>query len=245
MSTLTAAAPTSSIGLMDRYHFALRRLHSLTGILFGSYLFVHLTVNATLVEGARHDGSPTVFQQLVNYIHSLPFLIGVEWAFIFLPIIYHTLYGIWIVYSGKPNIGRYGYTRNWLYLFQRVTAVIIMFFLLFHVLTMKGVFGTGTGFLEAMKFQPLAATESTARHLQYAWWIWAVIYPVGVLASAFHTANGFYAAAITWGLTISRKSQNRWAALCGGIFLFLFVGGMIALVAGVLASTGGTPALPH
>ncbi|MFT3786285.1 MAG: hypothetical protein QM770_08975 [Tepidisphaeraceae bacterium] len=237
MSTLAAHAGSAEKkeGLLARNHFLLRRLHSFTGIMFGMYLFVHLTVNATLVEGVRHGDnlSNSVFQGLVNYIHSLPFLVMVETAFIYLPIAYHTFYGFYIIYTGQPNVGRYGYTRNWLYIFQRVTAVVLTFFILFHVLTFKGVFGEGSAVLQALTFKPGAATASTIIHLNYAWWIWAVIYPLGVLAAAFHTANGFYAAAITWGLTVSAKAQKRWGGLCVLICLFLFAGGMTALVAGV------------
>jgi succinate dehydrogenase / fumarate reductase, cytochrome b subunit len=235
MSTLTSesVAVEKKARPLAEYHFLFRRLHSLTGIMFGSYLFVHLTINATLVEGARHgsDMSQSVFQGMVNYIHSIPFLIGVELAFIIAPIAYHTLYGFYIIYSGQPNVGRYGYTRNWLYIFQRVTAVILTFFILFHVLTFKGVFGSMLP--AALTFEPLAATKSTIAHLNHAWWIWAIVYPIGVLAAAFHTANGFYAAAITWGLTISAKAQKRWGGLCVLICLFLAGAGMAALIAGV------------
>jgi succinate dehydrogenase / fumarate reductase, cytochrome b subunit len=241
MSTLTVSPSNANPGFLARNHFMLRRLHSLTGILFGSYLFVHLTVNATLAEGARHDGGATVFQQLVNYIHSLPFLIGVEWAMIFLPIIYHTFYGFYIIFTGQPNVKNYGYTRNWLYIFQRITAIVLVFFLLFHVLTTKGLLGPA----HPLTFKPLAASESTLQHLQYAWWVWMVIYPLGVLSAAFHTANGFYAAGITWGLTVSRASQNRWGGLCVLIFGFLFVGGMTALIAGVSKTAAVVATLPQ
>lgn len=230
----TTLAPSTGTGLFSRYHFMLRRLHSLTGILFGSYLIVHLTINATLVEGQHIvDGVDRgSFQSQVDKIHGLPFLKAIEWLFIFLPIIFHTLYGIYITISGQWNVGRYGYTRNWLYLFQRITAVIIMFFLLFHVLTFKGVFGEVMQ--GALSFNADYAFKSTVEHLNAAWWIWAVIYPIGVLASAFHLANGFYASGITWGLTISRTSQSRWAGVCGLIFLGSFGAGMAALVAGIL-----------
>lgn len=239
MSTLTAdAVPVEKkASALSKYHFLLRRLHSLTGIMFGSYLFVHLTINATLVEGTRHgsDATHSVFQGLVNYIHSIPFLIGVELALIIAPIAYHTLYGFYIIYTGQPNVGRYGYTRNWLYIFQRVTAVILTFFILFHVMTFKGVFGSMLPM--ALTFNPELATQSTIDHLTYAWWVWAIVYPLGVLAAAFHTANGFYAAGITWGLTISAKAQKRWGGLCVLICLFLAGTGMTALIAGVSKAT--------
>ncbi len=78
-------------------HFLLRRLHSLTGLVFGGYLVIHLITNATLIQGT----SPDVFQSQVDKIHSLPFLWAIEWLFIYLPILFHTVYGIWIIVGGR------------------------------------------------------------------------------------------------------------------------------------------------
>jgi succinate dehydrogenase / fumarate reductase cytochrome b subunit len=186
-----------------------------------------------------------VFQAQVDKIHGLPFLGFVEFFGIYLPLVYHTLYGFWIIYTGQPNVGRYGYTRNWLYVFQRISGLIIVLFALFHIFTMKG--WLPGEFASALVFEPLRATESTARHLYAAWWIWAVTYPIGVLASAFHTANGFYASAITWGLTISARSQKRWGMFCAMLFFGLLTAGMVALIAGVTkaqpTATSSTPSV--
>src|SRR5687768_14267889 len=130
---------------LARHQFALRRLHSLTGLLFGGYLVVHLLVNATLLEGVRYDGEPTVYQLQVDKIHALPFLEVVAWALILLPIIYHTLYGVLIMLSGRPNVGSYGYGKNWAYLLQRISAVVLVLFIAFHYLSMKGAFGGTLG----------------------------------------------------------------------------------------------------
>jgi len=81
-ATATHATPSASLGAT---HFLLRRLHSLTGIIFGLYICVHLLVNATLLEGTREGAASSVFQGQVNSIHSLPFLLGVEWAMIYIP----------------------------------------------------------------------------------------------------------------------------------------------------------------
>jgi hypothetical protein len=41
-----------------------------------------------------------------------------------------------------------------------------------------------------------------------------------------------WAAAITWGLTISQASQKRWGMICVGLFALTFIAGMVALIAG-------------
>src|SRR3954462_11543901 len=81
------------------HHFLLRRLHSLTGLVFGGYLIVHLLVNATIAQFGARD----VYQMQVDKIHSLPILWAIEWAFIYLPILFHTVYGFYIVFTGQPN----------------------------------------------------------------------------------------------------------------------------------------------
>jgi succinate dehydrogenase / fumarate reductase, cytochrome b subunit len=235
LSTATASHATPANAGLGATHFLLRRLHSLTGILFGGYLIVHLLVNATLVEGARHDGDPTVYQQQVDQIHRLPLLLAVEWAFIYLPLLFHTVYGIFIVISGQPNIGHYNYGKNWAYFFQRVSAVILIGFIGFHVLTMKGVFGG------PLAFDPKHATETAIRHFGVNPWVTWVLYPIGILAGTFHLANGFWTAAITWGLTVSRQAQKRWGMVCMGLFVMTFVAGMVSLVAAARPAAPTTP----
>jgi succinate dehydrogenase / fumarate reductase cytochrome b subunit len=219
----TAIASDHTVPLLGgRYHFLLRRLHSLTGLVFGGYLVVHLIVNAALIQGGV--GPLDVYQQQVDKIHALPFLIAIEWIFIFLPIIYHTIYGIWITVTGQPNVANYGYLKNWFYLWQRISAMIIVAFLIFHVLGMRGVFG------HALEFDATHATVSTVRHMRAHWIIPWIIYPIGILASCFHLANGLWTAAITWGLTVSAGAQRRWGYVCAGVFILVLACGFAALL---------------
>jgi succinate dehydrogenase / fumarate reductase cytochrome b subunit len=239
-----ASAPDYSLThAAGRHYFLLRRLHSLTGLVFGGYLIVHLLINATLVQGLSEGGGKTVYQIQVDKIHSLPFLPLVEWTFIYLPILYHTFYGIWVIATGHPNVDRYGYSRNWFYTLQRVSAIVLVFFMVFHIFGMKGFFGSEV--IHSMKvangseitvgdkltFVPVDyATQSTANHMNAAWWVWGVIYPVGILASCYHLANGFWTAGITWGLTVSSKAIHRWGIACTLLFVFTFGCGITALV---------------
>lgn len=217
----TAVAPDHTLPLLGgQNHFLLRRLHSLTGIIFGGYLVVHLIVNATI---AQLGGQ---FQVQVNKIHDLPFVWALEWGFIYLPILYHTVYGIWVTFTGQPNVDRYPYHKNWFYTFQRISAIVIVLFMIFHVFALKvGLFGT------TLSFDPDRASQTVHRHMTASWVLPWVVYPLGVLASCYHLANGFWAAGITWGLTISGGARRRWGYACAGLFAFTFVCGMTAVIA--------------
>src|SRR5205823_7412973 len=136
----------------------------------------------------------------------------IEWVTIFLPIIYHSLYGIWITFTAQPNPLQYSYAKNWFYFWQRVSAMVIVAFIVFHVLGMKGFF------TEKLTFDAHHATVTAVRHVRANGFITYFVYPIGVLASCYHLANGFWTAAITWGLTISASAQRRWGFACPGIF---------------------------
>jgi succinate dehydrogenase / fumarate reductase cytochrome b subunit len=222
VSTAIASDPTVPL-LGGRHHFLIRRLHSLTGLIFGGYLVVHLVINATLIEGTRHGMD--VYAEQVNKIHALPFLTVVEWGLIYLPILFHTFYGIYITATGKPNVASYPYEKNWFYLLQRISALVIVLFMIFHVFGFKGLLGS------RLAFSPAHATESAAYHMQASALIPWVVYPLGILASCYHLANGVWTAGITWGLTVSASAQRRWGWVCAGLFALTFVCGIIALVA--------------
>jgi succinate dehydrogenase cytochrome b subunit len=221
----TIARPLSVPTFAGGSSFLLRRLHSLTGLIFGGYIIVHLLVNATLIQGG--SGTNDIYQLQVNKIHALPFLWAVEWIFIYLPILFHTVYGVWIIVGGQPNVEKYPYARNYFYLVQRVSAVLIALFLVFHVLGMKGLWGS------ALQFIPEDATRSTARHINSSLWVAYFVYPIGIAASCFHLANGIWTAAITWGLTISAGSQRRWGYVCSALFVFTLICGFLALGAAI------------
>lgn len=270
-----AAAPLASRETHPMY-FLLRRLHSLTGIMFGGYICVHLLINATLIQGrgephpaagpatpsvAAVAGVPTspdvakdaahstgsaaskmadageaagisIFQQQVDKIHSLPFLKLIEISFIFAPIIVHTIYGIYVMKNGKPNLGSYGYVKNWFYVLQRVSAIALVLFIVFHVGGMFGWFEGLGAWWHNLTFEPHGnAFDSTVRHVQASPILSLVVYPLGVIAGTFHLANGFWTAAIAWGLTVSQKAQTRWGIACLGLFFFTTACGFTAIAA--------------
>lgn len=167
-------------GLLNQ--FRLRKLHSLTGFLFlGYFLCVHVRGN-----GGYKD-------------------LFTRWAFLFIPLAFHGLYGLYIIYESAPNNLRYSYWRNWMYLLQRVTGVILVPFVLLHVWAMNG----NASFADAAWFR--------------AFWY------TGLVSAVFHLANGLFGFAIEWGITVGPHSQKVLVALCFAAFLVLGAMGVTVL----------------
>ena len=221
----------SAVSFFHKHEFLIRRLHSLSGLIpVGAYMTVHLIVNASLLNGAG------TFQTNVNQIHSLGKLLWlVEWAFIFSPIIFHALVGIWIIRTGKSNHDNYRYVANWRYTLQRWSGVIAVLFIFMHVFHLHGWFHndwwlkTVAEPLGMANFRPYNAASSLAAAM--GGFIWPVVYFIGIVACVFHLANGVWTMGITWGVWVSPKAQQRASYICaaGGVLLLLV--GLSALAA--------------
>ena len=203
----------------DSYHFLITRLHSLTGLVpIGAYLIIHLATNARI-------WIPGDYQKAVDQIHSLgPLLLPVEIVFIFLPLLFHSIIGFQIIFSGKANARYYPYRANIRYTLQRITGIIAFFFIVYHVLQLHWL-GKPLG---GGKFDPHDAAGSARAAIQAAWWI-APVYAIGVLASVYHLANGIWTSLITWGITIRPKSQQVAGYVCAAFGIVLSLVGLGAL----------------
>jgi succinate dehydrogenase / fumarate reductase cytochrome b subunit len=215
--------------LSERNHFLIRRLHSLTGIVpVGVFLCFHLLANSTILFGGEH------FQESVQRIHLLePFLEVVEVVLIFIPILFHTLIGFQIIFSGRWNTQQYRYGGNIRYMLQRVTGVIAILFILFHVWQLHWLgapFGGGA-FLLYDNGAPSAAVSTAKAIRGYpdpALWV-APFYALGIVSAVFHFANGIWTALITWGITIGPRSQKLSGRVCVFIGIVLGLVGLGAL----------------
>lgn len=193
--------------------FALRRLHSLTGVLpLGAFLGFHLFANSFSTKG------DAAFNGVVNQLRSMPLLHFIEWGLLLAPFIFHMLVGLWIVLTGQPNVLRRNYARNWSYLAQRVTAVVVFVFLVYHVVSMKYVYLPDT----PMDYYGILAAKF-ANPWIYGWYV------IALACAAFHIANGVCTFCMTWGITVSKLSQRVVAALAAAGGFTLFSLGIVAL----------------
>ncbi len=223
----TKNAPTSYATCNGQRHFWLRRVHSAFGLLFGGYITVHLLVNATGVK-------PLMYQQNVDKIHQLePMLPFIELAAIFLPLLVHMVYGIYIARQGVSyeTTMKYKYGGNYRYLLQRVTAVILLLFVAYHVGTLHR-WGAGHFNAENHAYQSTVAAirhpfgDNTALNVAVM-----ALYLLGVWSAVFHWANGLWSSAIAWGLTTTEKAQKRWGHACCAFGCGMLVVGTVAWAA--------------
>ncbi|MEP7211515.1 MAG: succinate dehydrogenase [Acidobacteriota bacterium] len=203
--------------------FLLRKLHQLTGVVpLGIFFLVHMYTNSTALSGER------IFNEHVQDLHDMPYLIFVEIFGIFIPLLFHSIYGILISGEARVNVLNYGYARNWFYVFQRVTGIFLFVFLLFHILNFR------FGLIPGLNTTPVAGNANLAFDIvsgefQIPWVM--AIYVLGIIATAWHLAYGFFLFAVDWGIVIGEKAQKITLYACIGLAIFLSVVGINAAAA--------------
>ena len=201
----------------------LRKLHQLSGIVpLGAFLLEHFYTNSKALTGAQE------FNTAVKDLQAIPYVLFLEVGFIFIPLIYHAVYGLFITFEARPNNLSYPYPRNWFYTIQRLTGVILFFFITFHVLNFR--FGLIPGL----------NTKSVATHYNEAFdivraefmmtWVFA-IYIIGITATIWHFANGIWLFLVDWGITIGARAQRLTGYACIGIGVVLLAIGINAAAA--------------
>jgi succinate dehydrogenase / fumarate reductase cytochrome b subunit len=195
--------------------FLLRKLHQLTGIVpLGLYFLVHMYTNSAAMNGAE------VFNEHVLDIHHMPYLIFIEIFGIFIPLLYHSIYGVLISGEAKLNVLSYGYARNWFYLFQRITGIFLFVFLFVHIFSLR--FGLIPGlesYGNTVAGQGERAFTIIAAEFQNVGIL--IFYVLGVIATAWHLAYGVFLFLVDWGIVIGEKAQRMtmYASIVLAVFL--------------------------
>lgn len=187
------------------------RLHSASGIFpIGVFLLQHLIANSYALRG------PEAYNTVVKVFGYLPFVAVLEIVIIYIPILYHSLYGFFITAYGQPNLGKYPYGRNSMYFMQRVSGVIAFFYIGYHV------WHTSLAkYWLQFHGDPHPETAIQYAHMAHnlaSPWVLA-IYAVGIIATVFHFTNGLWNFCIRWGITISARSQRLNQYACWGLFV--------------------------
>jgi succinate dehydrogenase / fumarate reductase, cytochrome b subunit len=194
--------------------FFYRRLHSLLGVIpVGLFLMQHLVVNHFATGGAES------FNKAAHFMESLPFRYVLETFIIFLPLLFHAIYGLYIAFTAKNNTNNYGFFRNWMFMLQRVSGVITLVFVTWHVWETRiaAAFGAEVNY------------DMMANILSNPFMLW--FYIIGVISTTFHFANGLWSFFVSWGITVTPRSQLISTYITLGVFIALSIVGVRTLIA--------------
>ena len=173
--------------------------------MLGGFLILHLAVNALAFW-------PGKFQSAVNRIHSLGPLLPVLEIGLAAVLAFHITFGLRLMRRDKLKFitGDHFHgspMRQWL---QRVTAVVMLAFLLFHVAVLHRWFGA--------RFDPNDAFGSASRAIWQFWrgqpagsfpnLLFAQFYLFGIVAAVYHVANGLATGAEVLGWVRTAAAQR-------------------------------------
>ena len=209
MSTAAAETSTAPNHAALGRSFLLSRLGSLFSILpLGVWTLFHLWANLAAYNGSR------AWQEEVTG-HGSAASSALVSFFVLVPLLWHMVWGIGRMFKSRPNVGLTWFS-NVRYIVQRLAAIGLLAFLGAHLYLawLKPRFLEG----HPESFRDIAAhmhhhTPTT------------IVYALGILAVAYHLANGLWSFAMGWGLTVSRNSQDWMQRVMLVLFvLFLAIG---------------------
>lgn len=288
--------------------FIWRRAHSLTGLWLVLFLIEHLFTNSQAALWLGEDDLG--FVRAVNSLRELPYLQVIEIVFLGIPFLIHGIWGIKYLMTAKYNsFGTDGstpvlhYPRNHAYTWQRITAWILLFAIVAHVIHMRFIEYPASATLNAQQhylirvgkdeglhklskhlgfsFFDRQQLETEKKHIrsrmssdgnkdsleveqQETWlaglknWtlndnqvivvapsfgvaellmvrnafknpIMVLLYTGLVLAACFHGFNGLWTFMISWGVTLTARSQQLMRSLATGLMVLIAFLGLAAV----------------
>ncbi len=198
----------------DRQYFALKRLHSLTGVVpIGLFLIEHFLTNSFAVQG------PAAFDKAAGDLAALPYVVLIEAFGIWLPILLHMVLGVVIATTGQATVGKHGYARNWQYMLQRASGLFLVLFLVYHTWSTR---------FSGEYLNSVSAYDFVREHLSHP--AVFVFYALGLTSASFHFGNGLFGFAIHWGIATGREAQRNAARFGLAVFVVLSLVGLNGLL---------------
>jgi succinate dehydrogenase / fumarate reductase cytochrome b subunit len=220
MASATQPVPTRGVQPLragEGHSFLWRKLHSLSGIIpIGAFLVEHIVSNFETWNG------PLAYAKQVLFLNSLPLARVLEWTFIFIPLAFHALYGVVIAFRGRSNVNVYPWAGNFMYLMQRVTGIIALLYIGYHVWSQRfhGV---------SLPEHPGAAFAKVQHELSHP--LILIIYIVAMIATTWHFAYGIWLFAAKWGITPGNDARRKFGYVCATIGVLLCAMGLASIYA--------------
>lgn len=210
-----AEAETNLKEESNQNRLTLQKLFQLSGIVpLGIFFLIHIFTNSKAMNGERS------YNEAILESNQIPFLLVVEFFGVFLPLIFHSIYGMFLSTKTGLIFLNQEYRNRWFYYFQRVSGIFLFIFILFHLLHFR--FGLLGGF--GLAAIPVAGNEAKAFVIvssDFQVVLVLIIYILGVLATSWHLAYGIFSFSINWKILVNRESQKLAFKICTGIAILL------------------------
>lgn len=224
--------------------FVLRRIHSFAGFLFLIFLCEHLFTNslASLIFGDQGKG----FVDMVNGIHSLPYLPVLELLFIWLPLGVHVWWGIdrmrlaklnsFATDGSAPSLG--SFPRNQAFTWQRITSVLLIVAIGLHLYYMRFLQEpelVNEQYVAVLSDNVVVQADTVGKAFlmvltdTFSSLFLCIAYSLFVILAAFHGCNGLWSFAITWGITLSERSRIVVRRISNALMLLLVFLGLVCI----------------
>lgn len=204
--------------IMTGNSYYYRKLHSLLGVIpLGFFIIEHLITNYSAFQGGNE-----LFTEKVLWLNSLPLVFFLELFGIWLPLLYHGVYGLYVAYQSRNNVSHYSYARNQMFMLQRVTGVVTFVYIVWHFYDTRFQVALGNVTHEGMgdRMHDLAANP-----------LYFTLYCIGIIAATFHFSNGMWSFLVSWGITVGPRAQRISTYVWMAVFIVLAVLFILSLAA--------------
>jgi succinate dehydrogenase / fumarate reductase cytochrome b subunit len=199
----------------SRTSYILDKLQSLSGVIpIGAFLAEHFWSNSYALVSAKS------YDNVSSELQLIPWRVFVESLVLFIPLLFHSLYGLYIWWLGKSNVIGHPWMSNWMYTLQRWTGGISFVYIVWHTWTMRF---TGID-LHAYPNASFAKVQGEVFQTPFF-----LFYVVGLIAASWHFAYGIWLFSAKWGIISGEKARKRLLAICLGLFFVLSVAGLASL----------------
>jgi succinate dehydrogenase / fumarate reductase cytochrome b subunit len=204
----------------------MRRVLAFTGVApLAAFVVVHAITTSTAVMGSAR------FDRI--FAHPTRAMTALTSIFLLAPLLFHAAFGTYVALANK-KIGAPDFAPR----LRRVAAIATLLFLAYHVADVPMRVWTRAVQPEGLHDLLVAQLSSTVLGFPLR----AVVYILGLGATAFHLASSLWTFCSTWGLTVTARAQraSAWGFGALGLLVFLVGGNTV-----VFFATGSRIVGPH
>jgi len=165
-------------------------------------------------------GGKAAFNRCMEVVNSFPMISFLEIAFVMIPLLIHTAFAFFSMYGSSINIVKYNSYRNWVYTIRRLSGILLVPFVAYHVFATTVKFAFTGKYIDFSYMHALLSSTGIK-----------AFYAVGIACAIFYMTSGIVSLAFEWGVTVSRKSRDIVSIMMWCIAIALFAWSMRIILA--------------